>query len=263
MQLHIDTETQTLVRRTPDGEQSLPLYSTEAFNLVSDLWVKLGWSAKYSYTFSWLGRPLIQLPEDVMRMQEVIFKVKPDVIVETGVAHGGSLIFYASLFEAMGAPGRVIGVDIEIRPHNRAAIEAHPLSRRITLIEGSSVDSRIVGQVKSQIPAGARVLVVLDSDHSRNHVRAELEAYHDLVSPDSYIVATDGVMSEVADTPRGKAEWAADNPTQAARDFAALHPEFIIEQPAWAFNESELGKNVTHWPGAWLRRLPASSSLHP
>jgi cephalosporin hydroxylase len=254
MQLNIDTDTHTLVCRTAEGEQSLPLYGTEAFNLISDLWVKLGWNAKYSYTFSWLGRPLIQLPEDVLRIQEVIFNLKPDIIVETGVAHGGSLILYASLFEAMGTAGHVIGVDIEIRPHNRNAIESHPLFKRITLIEGSSVDETILSQVKSQIPDGAKVLVILDSDHSRRHVSAELKAYHELVSPGSYIIATDGVMSKVADVPHGTPGWITDNPTQAAKDFAASHPEFTVEQPAWNFNESELTDNITHWPGAWLKR---------
>ena len=255
MQLHIDTDTNTLVCQTAEGEQSLPLYSVEAFNVVSDLWVKLGWNARYSYTFSWLGRPLIQLPEDVMRIQEVIFDVKPDIIVETGVAHGGSLILYASLFEAMGTQGHVIGVDIEIRPHNRSAIEKHPLARRITLIEGSSVDDGIVAQVKSQIPAGSKVLVILDSNHCYQHVLAELEAYHDIVTPGSYIVATDGIMSEVADTPRGEPGWITDNPTKAAADFAAKNPQFEVQQPVWGFNQSSLTNNITHWPGSYLRRL--------
>lgn len=255
MELIINTDSNTLVQRTADGESSLPLYSVDAFNAVSDLWVKLGWNAKYPYTFSWLGRPLIQLPEDVMRIQEVIFNVKPDVILETGVAHGGSLILYASLLEAMGSTGKVIGVDIEIRPHNRAAIEAHPLFKRITLVEGSSIDPAIVSHVKSLIPGGSKVLVILDSNHLRDHVRGELDAYHDLVSPGSYIVATDGVMHMVADVPRGTPTWITDNPTQAAKEFAAVHPEFVIEQPAWAFNESSLTENITHWPGAYLRRL--------
>ncbi|MFZ2279694.1 MAG: CmcI family methyltransferase [Prosthecobacter sp.] len=253
MQLHIDTDTNTLT----SGGQPLPLYSTEAFKIISDLWVKVGWNAKYSYTFSWLGRPIIQLPEDVMRIQEIIHRVKPDVIVETGVAHGGSLILYASLFEAMGTAGQVIGVDIEIRPHNRKAIEEHALFKRITLIEGSSADAKTVTQVKSKLPRGAKVLVILDSNHTRDHVSAELNAYHDIVSPGSYIVATDGIMSEVADAPRGDPGWVTNNPAQAAREFAATHPEFVVEQPQWLFNESALNSNVTHWPGAYLRRLQA------
>lgn len=200
-----------------------------------------------------MGRPVIQLPEDMIRMQEVIFQVQPDVIIETGVAHGGSLIFYSSLCRAMGK-GRVIGIDIEIRPHNRRAIEAHPLNDRIELVEGSSTDPGIVAQVKSLVKPGEAVLVILDSNHTYAHVHDELEAYADLVTAGSYIVATDGIMLDLADVPRGVPAWATDNPTFAARDFAAEHPEFVIEQPTWPFNESGLDQNITHWPGAWLRR---------
>ena len=249
MKITIDTDTQTLT--TPDG--SIGLYSDEAFEIISRCWVKVGWNQKYPYTFSWMGRPVIQLPEDMLRIQEVIFQVQPDVIIETGVAHGGSLIFYSSLCKAMDK-GRVVGVDIEIRPHNRTAIEQHPLSDRITLIEGSSTAPEVVAQVAAHIQPGETVLVILDSNHSYAHVLGELNAYAQFVTPGSYIVATDGVMSEVADTPRGHPEWTQDNPTQAAKDFAAQHPEFVIEQPAWPFNESTLKHNITHWPGAWLKR---------
>ncbi|MFN7563504.1 MAG: cephalosporin hydroxylase family protein [Prosthecobacter sp.] len=254
MQLHIDTDSDKLIQHTQEGEKVMPLYSDAAFKIISDLWVKTGWNAKYPYTFSWMGRPVIQLPEDVMRMQEVIFDLKPDVILETGVAHGGSLILYASLFEAMRRQGRVIGIDIEIRPHNRAAIEAHPLFDRISLIEGSSIAPETVAQAKAMIQPGEKVLVILDSNHLRDHVRAELEAYCDLVSPGSYIVATDGVMGEVYDAPRGTPSWVEDNPTTAAREFAAAHPEFELTRPPFFFNESTLDFQITHWPGAWLRR---------
>jgi cephalosporin hydroxylase len=152
--------------------------------------------------------------------------------------------------------GQVIGVDIEIRPPNRAALEAHPLAKRIHLIEGSSISKDIVAAVKNRIPSGSTVLVILDSDHSKSHVLAELECYHELVTSGSYIVATDGIMSLAADVPRGNRNWVHDNPTEAAKDFAARHPEFVLEQPAWLFNESDLVRNVTHWPGAWLRRRP-------
>lgn len=254
MKFIADTDAKTLTIIEARGNRTLPLYTREAFETVSDLWVKVGWPLGYSYTFSWMGRPLIQLPEDVLRIQEVIFAVKPDFVVETGVAHGGSLVLYASLLEAMGR-GRVIGVDIEIRPPNRQAIEAHPLSKRIELIEGSSTAPDIVAEVKRRIPAGARVLVILDSNHTKAHVAEELECYHDLVSVDSYIVATDGIMSEMHDVPRGRPEWTHDNPTEAAKEFAARHPEFLLRQPDWCFNESQLERNITHWPGAWLRRI--------
>lgn len=255
MKLILDTDARSLTLEEGDGAQVLPLYSKEAFEAISRQWVRVGWNEKYQYTFSWMGRPVIQLPEDMIRMQEVIFQVKPDVIIETGVAHGGSLIFYSTLCKAM-EKGRIIGIDIEIRPHNRKAIEEHPLCDRITLVEGSSTAPDIVAQVKSLVKPDETVLVILDSNHTYAHVLDELEAYHDLVTPGSYIVATDGIMLDLGDVPRGVPEWDKDNPTEAARDFAAKHPQFVIEQPAWPFNESALDQNITHWPGAWLKRLP-------
>lgn len=256
MKIEIDTTSATL--RMVDGatQTSLPLYSREAFEAISGIWLKVGWNEKYPYTFSWMGRPIIQLPEDVLRIQEVVYRLKPDVIIETGVAHGGSLILYASLCKAMGK-GRVVGIDIEIRKHNRQAIEAHELSSYITLIEGSSTDPAVVAQAASHVKPGETVLVILDSNHTRAHVAAELDAYASLVTPNSYIVATDGSMEVLHDVPRGTPSWIDDNPATAARDFAAAHPEFVIEQPEWPFNESALRENITHWPSAWLRRLPS------
>ena len=253
MKLTIDNDNATLIVEQ-DGEQSsLDLYSREAMELVSRQWVRLGWQLKYPYTFSWLGRPVIQLPEDMLRTQEVIYALKPDVIVETGIAHGGSLIYYAGLCRLMGK-GRIIGVDIEIRPHNRKAIEAHELFDLVTMIEGDSVAPGIVSQVSERVGDARTVLVILDSNHTRQHVLAELEAYHHLVTPGSYIVATDGVMQWVHDMPRGDPSWKEDNPSAAAQEFARTHPEFVIEQPPWPFNESTLETNVTHWPDAWLKR---------
>lgn len=254
MKMTLDTDANTLTLDDGGQTRTLDLYTKEAFEAISRQWVRVGWNQKYQYTFSWMGRPVIQLPEDMLRMQEAIHRLAPDVIIETGVAHGGSLIFYASLCKAMDK-GRVIGIDIEIRPHNRSAIEAHPLAGYITLIEGSSTAPNIVGQVKSLVKPGESVLVILDSNHTYTHVHDELDAYADLVTAGSYIVATDGIMFDLADVPRGMPGWTTDNPTFAARDFVAKHPEFVIEQPAWTFNESELEQNITHWPGAWLRRI--------
>lgn len=250
MRLTIDTDAKTL---TADG-RDLPLDSPEAFRYLSQQWVAVGWALRYSYSFTWLGRPIVQLPEDLLRIQEVIFRVQPDVIVETGVAHGGSLIFYASLCKAMGK-GRVVGVDIEIRPPNRAAIETHPLASFITLLEGSSTSSSIVDQVQRQIRPGERVLVMLDSNHTKAHVLAELEAYAPLVSLGSYIVATDGIMADVADKPGAAAEWTWDNPQEAAREFADRNPRFRLEEPPFLFNEGQVTQRVTYWPGAYLRRV--------
>ena len=226
----IDTGAETLVCEDESGTRSVPLYSDEAFEIVSHYWVKTGWNQKYPYTFTWMGRPLIQLPEDIVRIQEVIWNVRPDVILETGVAHGGSLIFYASLCKAMGH-GRVVGIDIEIRPPNRAAIEAHLLAPLVTLIEGDSTAAETVAEADCLVADGETVLVILDSDHSKLHVRRELDAYHSLVSPGSYIVATDGVMRDLHDVPRGAPAWNDDNPASAAAEFARDHPEFVLEQP--------------------------------
>jgi cephalosporin hydroxylase len=185
----------------------------------------------------------------------VIAAVRPDVIVETGIAHGGSTVFHAGLCRLLGR-GRVVAVDVEIRAHNRAALEAHPLRTLFTLIEGSSIDPRIVDRVKAEIRPGESVMVLLDSAHGKAHVRAELEAYGPLVTPGSWIVAMDGIMGEVAGAPRTRPEWSWDNPRQAAAEFAQAHPEFELTTPAFAFNEGTVERPITYWPGGWLRRRP-------
>jgi cephalosporin hydroxylase len=226
----------------------------EAFRILSKLWLRSGWDAKYVYSFTWMGRPIIQLPEDVIRLQEVIYRVKPDVIIETGVAHGGSLIFYASLCKAM-AKGRVVGIDVEIRPHNRNEIESHELYSFITLIEGNSIDPPIVESVKAQIKPGETAMVLLDSNHSKAHVLAELESYASLVTQGSYIVAMDGIMEEVVGAPRTHPDWTWNNPRQAAFEFVAAHPQFEIEEPPFLFNEGDIEERVTYWPSAFLKRV--------
>jgi cephalosporin hydroxylase len=201
-----------------------------------------------------MGRPIIQLPEDMFLLQEAVYGVKPDVIIETGIAHGGSLIFYASLCKAMDR-GRVIGVDIEIRPGNRAAIEGHELFPYITLVEGSSIDPQVVGQVRAKVRPGDKVLVMLDSNHSRDHVLAELTAYADLVNKGSYIVAADGIMQDLVGAPRSQPDWGWNNPRQAVVEFLAGRSDFILEVPPKTFNEGAIECPVTYWPGAWLRRI--------
>jgi len=253
MKLTIDTETRMILWEDGPDRGSMELYGKEAFEALSELWVKVGWNQKYSYTFSWLGRPIIQLPQDMIRIQEAIFSVKPDVIVETGIAHGGSLIFYASLCRLL-EHGRVIGIDIDIRSHNRRAIQSHPLYSHITLVEGDSVDPETVARVKGLVKSHEKVLVILDSCHDKDHVVAELDAYHELVTPGSYLIATDGLTKNLADVPRGDSSWIWNNPMDAAAEFAATHDEFVLGPPPWPFNESGLTSDVTHWPGAWLRR---------
>lgn len=257
MKLTIDTADQVFIHEDQGNRQVYDLFSKEAFELLSQQWLKIGWNQKYTYTFTWMGRPVIQLPEDMIRIQEVLYRVQPDVIIETGIAHGGSLIYYASLCKSMGK-GRVIGIDIEIRLHNRKEIEAHPLFPYITLVEGSSTDPVIINYVRSLVRTGETVMVILDSNHAKQHVLDELEVYHDLVTPGSYIVATDGIMMDLYSVPRGNPDWIWDNPTAAAREFLDHHHDFIEEQPPWPFNESTLTRNITHWPGAWLKRREKS-----
>ncbi|MEM1161809.1 MAG: CmcI family methyltransferase [Pseudomonadota bacterium] len=254
MKLTIDQAAGTLTVSDGGPDREIDLYSDEAFELISHQYVRVGWNQKQVYTYSWMGRPVIQLPDDMVRTQEVIYRLRPDLIIETGIAHGGSLIFYASLMQAMGH-GRVLGIDIEIRPHNRDAIEAHEMVHRIDMVEGSSIDPAVVAQAAEAAEGLETVMVILDSNHTYDHVMAELEAYAPLVTKGAYIVSTDGVMRDVVGVPRAGEGWVTDNPANAAEDFAAKTPGFVIEQPAWPFNESTLSKNVTHYPSAWLKRV--------
>lgn len=204
----------------------------------------------YSYLWTWMGVPIIQLPADVMATQEAIWAVKPDVIVETGIARGGSVLFMASILELIGK-GRVIGVDVEIRPHNRDSIERHPMSRRVTLIEGSSTDPDTLAEVRAQIPAGASVMVVLDSDHSHDHVLAELRSYGPLVTKESYLVVADTILGHLdsEQTPRNRSkQWLRGNePLSALRAFLAETDRFEVDP---VLN----GKLVlTSSPGGYLR----------
>lgn len=250
----IDEERGEVIVRDGDVETRHSLATAEGFAAASSAWVRATWDSKYVYSFAWMGRPIIQLPEDMIRLQEVIWTLKPDVLVETGVAHGGSLIFYASLFEAMGK-GRVIGVDIEIRPHNRAAIEAHPMMRRIDLIEGSSTSPEVMGRVKALIKPGETVLVVLDSNHSKAHVLDELRCYGEIIGPGSYVVATDGVMEQMKGAPRSGDDWDWNNPKAAVHAFLAEDKRFILEEPAFPFNEGVVNTRVTYWPDAFVKRI--------
>ena len=253
--LKIDMESgQVEVDGPGGGAMTYPIGSPEAFRLISKAWLRSGWDAKYVYGFSWMGRPIIQLPEDMMRIQEVIYAAQPDVVIETGIAHGGSLIFYASLFKAMGK-GRVIGVDIEIRPHNRKAIESHALFDRISMIEGSSVDAVTVASVRSLVKPGEQVMVILDSNHTRAHVLAELRAYSQFVSVGAYLVACDGIMQEIVGAARTSPQWVTDNPQSAVSDFLAERDDFVLEEPEFPFNEGEIVQRVTYWPNAFLRRV--------
>jgi cephalosporin hydroxylase len=204
--------------------------------------------AQYSYNFRWMGRPIIQYPQDMIAMQEILWDVRPDLIVETGIAHGGSLVYYASLCELMGH-GEVLGIDIDIRPHNRKAIEEHPMFKRIRLLEGSSVAPEIVAEAHA-MSQGKKVLVVLDSNHTHEHVLAELEAYASLVSVGSYCVVFDTVIEDLPAGLYPDRPWdVGNNPKTAVREFLRKDDRFEID------SDIQAKIQITVAPDGYLRRV--------
>lgn len=213
--------------------------STEAF-------LRASIAAQYSYNFAWMGRPIIQYPQDMVAMQELIWQVKPDLIIETGIAHGGSLIFSASMLAQLDlceaiesgvsinpreSRRKVLGIDIDIRAHNRAAIEAHPMATRIQMLQGSSIAPDTIEQVHAIAAEYPRVLVCLDSNHTHDHVLAELEAYAPLVSAGSYCVVFDTIIEDMPESMFPDRPWGpGDNPKTAVWEYLKNHPEFEIDQ---------------------------------
>jgi cephalosporin hydroxylase len=203
----------------------------QAVRGLSNVWMRETAPYKYSYNFSWLGRPIIQFPQDMMAMQEIIWQVKPRLIIETGIAHGGSLIFYASMLELLGGDGMALGIDIDIRTHNRIEIEKHPMFRRIKMIEGSSIDHDIVQRVHETAAGKAPALVVLDSNHTHDHVLEELKAYSPLVTRGSYLVVFDTLVEDLPegffqDRPWGR----GNNPKTAVREFLKTNDRFEVDK---------------------------------
>ena len=203
---------------------------------VSMAWMDQANACKYSYHYEWLGRPIIQYPQDIIAMQELIWSIKPDLIFETGIAHGGSLIFSASMLElnaACGGPqnAEVLGVDIDIRAHNREALEAHPMFKRITMIQGSSIAPDIIEQVKAKAANKQRILVCLDSHHTHDHVLAEMEAYAPLTSVGSYCVVFDTIIEDMPAEMFPDRPWGLDNnPKTAVWEYLKTHPEFEVDK---------------------------------
>lgn len=186
---------------------------------------------KYSYNFTWLGRPIIQYPQDILALQEIIWQVKPDLVVETGIAHGGSLIFSASMLELLGGDGEVIGVDIDIREHNRIEIEKHPMFKRITMIQGSSIDDEIAERVYQFARDKKRIVVILDSNHTHAHVSRELELYSPLVKKGSYLVVFDTVVEDMPDDFFPDRPWSrGNNPKTAVREFLKKNSRFEVDR---------------------------------
>lgn len=207
-----------------------------ALGRASSAWMNLANPRKYSYHFEWLGRPIIQYPQDMIAMQEIIWSVQPDLIIETGIAHGGSLIFSASMLElnaGCGGPqdAEVLGLDIDIRPHNREAIEGHPMFKRITMIEGSSIDDAVAAKVHDFARGKKRVLVILDSNHTHVHVRRELELYSSLVKAGSYLIVFDTVIEDMPEEAFPDRPWGkGDNPKTAVWEFLESNDRFEINR---------------------------------
>lgn len=248
-----------LLETTPDADihycvekqRCIERYSGDAeFAALSRAWTIKALEKKYMYAFSWLGRPVIQLPTDILAMQDILWSVKPDLVIETGIAHGGSLVLSASILELLGH-GEVIGIDIDIRSHNRQAIERHPLARRIHLIEGSSIAPNVVDQVRKLALGKQKVVVFLDSLHTHDHVLAELNAYASLVSVGSYCVVFDTFIEDMPhDFDWGDRPWKqGNNPKTAVHDWITGHPEFMID------HSFERRLMTTSAPDGFLYRL--------
>lgn len=227
-----------------NGSNQELLSAAEAFNTTSN-------KAQYSYNFSWMGRPIIQYPQDMIAMQEIIWNLQPDLIIETGIAHGGSLIYYASILELIGK-GEVLGIDIDIREHNKAAIENHSMYKRIKMIQGSSIDEAIVAQVKEHTIGKKTIMVVLDSNHTHEHVLAELQMYSPFVSLNSYIVVYDTIVEKLPKNylPGLERPWGVgDNPYTAAIEFLTSNKDFEIDK---AINNKLL---ISVAPDGYLKRI--------
>ncbi len=198
---------------------------------LSRIWLREITRHKYAYNFSWMGRPIIQFPQDMIAMQEIIWDVKPDLIIETGIAHGGSLVYYASLLEMLDGDGYVLGIDIDIRAHNRKAIETHPMFKRIQMIEGSSTSDEVATQVAEHSRDKKSVLVVLDSNHTHEHVLEELKIYAQHVTRDSYIVVFDTLLEDIPDDLAQDRPWGiGNNPKTAVRQFLSDTDEFVVDK---------------------------------
>ncbi len=219
-----------------------------SFRETSRKWFNESARLRYSYNFTWLGRPIIQYPQDIVALQEIIWATKPDLIVETGVAHGGSLVLSASLLELLGGERTVVGIDIDIREHNRAAIESHPLAHRITLVEGSSTSAAVVDKVRALALTRKRTLVILDSNHTHEHVQAELDLYSPLVPAGSYLIVMDTVIEDLPEESFPDRPWGrGNNPKTAVREFLARNRRFVVDTGL----ESKIA--VTVAPSGYLR----------
>jgi cephalosporin hydroxylase len=230
-------------RIASNGNNAALRSAAKAFNDASN-------SSQYSYNFSWMGRPIIQYPQDMIAMQEIIWDLKPDLIIETGIAHGGSLIYYASILQLIGH-GEVLGIDIDIREHNKAEIEKHPMFSRISMIQGSSIDPAIVDEVRKHTVGKEKVLVILDSNHTHDHVLSELEMYSPFVTEGSYLVVFDTIVEDLPEGYFSQARpWGvSNNPKTAVAAFLKSNDAFVVDSAV----DNKLLISVA--PGGYLKKI--------
>jgi cephalosporin hydroxylase len=226
------------------------LHGAEPVHATSARWLRQTHDLKYDYNFTWFGRPVLQLPQDLMALQELVFTLRPDRIVETGIAHGGSLVFFASLLHLLDRGGRVLGIDVDIRAHNRRELDAHPMRRHIDLLQGSSIAADTLAAVRTAVGGAERVMVVLDSDHTEAHVLAELRAYAPLVTQGSYLVVCDTIVEDLGADACPDRPWGPGNsPKSAVAKFLAECPDFVVDE------RIDAKLLLSNSPGGYLRRV--------
>jgi len=233
---------------TEKSENIQKLGRDNDLSILSKAWIAGVSKHKYSYNFSWMGRPIIQFPQDIIAMQEIVWQVKPELVIETGIAHGGSLVFYASMLELLGGDRYVLGIDVDIREHNRIAIEQHAMFKRIKMIQGSSLDAGVVREVYDFAKGRRRVIVALDSNHTHEHVLKELEFYSPLVAKGSYLVVFDTVIEDMPEDSFPDRPWGkGNNPKTAVRKFLETNHRFVVDK------EIEEKLLITVAPDGYLR----------
>ena len=253
--MRITNDTEAALLHVADGGAAAthPLYSAEAFRIVSRHWMTLGWNLGHWATFSWMGRQLPQFPDDVLRLAELLWRLRPDVVVETGVYDGGSALLFAGFC-------RVISVERDLRPGVREALH-EAAADRVILIEGDSAEPETARAVARQIRDGERVCVFLDSDRSARHVAAELANFARLVTPGCYLIVADSICPELARTPQGNAAWAHDHPGAAVDRFLAAHPEFTRERPKPLFGADFDFTELSYFAATWLKRSTSAGPM--
>lgn len=253
MRITIDTEARLLEATDHGGTVEYPLFSPEAFRLLSHQWLLLGWNLGHWRTLSWMGRQILQLPDDILRLAELIWRLRPDVVIETGVYDGGSTLLFAGLCRLRGT-GRVVSIDRKFRPGVREAVrESAP--GNVSFIEGDSGSAETADAVRRLLRPADRVCVFLDSDHTAQHVAAELRHLGPLVTSGCYLIVADSLCGDLAQCPEGESDWSWNNPGAATNQFLSSHPEFARERPPGLFTAAADFTELSYFPFTWLRKL--------